>query len=270
LSWRVDGRWRTEAVAVTAFARRNLQMASRNVFLLFELLFWPVVGVLGIGLMARFLDLSPAATSFILIGQIAFSTVSVCQLDVAYAVLYDVWSKSVKHQFLAPIGVRHLTTGAWLVGVLRSLVVFAMLSAVGWWAFGFDALHAGAGPLAIFLLGCSLTAWAVSVGVCTLIMLFGAKAETAAWASVNFVLTLAGIYYSVAVLPKPVAALAAAIPLTYFLDAYRAHYGFPAEFARPILMGSVLAVLYVAVSHWAFVAAVRSARRSGLLLKMSE
>ncbi|MBM3220326.1 MAG: ABC transporter permease [Candidatus Rokubacteria bacterium] len=262
--------WRAELVAISAFARRNLQMASRNVFLVFELLFWPVVGVVGIGLMARFLQLSPEATSFILIGQIAFSTVSICQLDVAYAVLYDVWSKSVKHQFLAPIGVRHLTAGAWLVGILRALVVFTLLAALGWWAFGFDALHAGVVPLAVFLMGCCLTAWSVSVIVCTLIMLFGAKAETAAWASVNFVLTLAGIYYSVAVLPTPVAALAAAIPLTYFLDAYRAYHGFPPEFARPILVGSVLAVLYVVLSHWAFVAAVRSARRSGLLLKLSE
>ena len=49
--------WRAELVAVGAFARRNLMMASRNVFLIFELIFWPVVGVLGIGLMARFLDL---------------------------------------------------------------------------------------------------------------------------------------------------------------------------------------------------------------------
>jgi ABC-2 type transport system permease protein len=245
-------------------------MASRNVFLVFELLFWPVVGVLGIGLMARFLQLSPEATSFILIGQIAFSTVSVCQLDVAYAVLYDVWSKSVKHQFLAPIGVRHLTTGAWLVGIVRALIVFVLLSAIGRWAFGFDALHAGPGPLATFLIGCCLTAWAVSVVVCALIMRLGARAETAAWASVNFVLTLAGIYYSVAVLPKPVAAVAAAIPLTYFLDAYRAHYGFPGEFAHPLTTGLALAAVYVVVSHWALVSAVRSARRTGLLLKMSE
>ena len=262
--------WRDEQAAVTAFALRNLQMASRNVFLIFELLFWPVVGVLGIGLMARFLQLSPEATSFVLIGQIAFSTVSVCQLDVAYAVLYDVWSKSVKHQFLAPIGVRHLTIGSWLIGILRGLIVFALLAALSWWAFGFDALHAGTGPLLLFLLGCSLTALVVSVLVCTLIILLGSRAETAAWASVNFVLTLSGIYYSVAVLPAPVAALAAAIPLTYFLDAYRAYYGFPAEFSHPLAAGLGLAVLYIVLSHWTLVVAVRSARRSGLLLKMSE
>jgi ABC-2 type transport system permease protein len=262
--------WRAEAVAVGAFALRNVQMASRNVFLIFELLFWPVVGVIGIGLMARFLELTPEATSFILIGQIAFSTVSVCQLDVAYAVLYDVWSKSVKHQFLAPIGVRHLTIGSWLVGIVRSVIVFAMLAALSWWAFGFDALRAGPWPLTTFLIGCALTAWSVSVFVCTLILRLGARAETAAWASVNFVLTLAGIYYSIAVLPKPIAVLAAAIPLTYFLDAYRAHYGFPSELAHPLVTGTGLAIVYVALSHWALVVAVRSARRSGLLLKMSE
>src|SRR5206468_4071860 len=78
-------------------------MASRNVFFFFELLFWPIVGVLSIGLMTRFLHLTPEQASFVLIGTIALSVVNVCQLEVAYAVLLDVWSKSLKHQFLAPI-----------------------------------------------------------------------------------------------------------------------------------------------------------------------
>jgi len=87
---------------------------------------------------------------------------------------------------------------------------------------------------------------------------------------VNLVLVLAGIYYPVSVLPEPVAALAAAIPLTYFLDAYRAHYGFESEFRFPIATGLVLSVFYAALAHWAFLAAIQRARRTGLLLKMSE
>jgi ABC-2 type transport system permease protein len=262
--------WRADAIAVWAFALRNLQMASRNVFLIFEIVFWPVVGMLTIGLMTSFLRLGPEQAAFVLLGQIAMSTVSVCQLDVAYAVLYDVWSKSVKHMFLAPIGVGHLTAGAWLVGMLRGLAVFALLAALGRWAFGFDALRPGALALAAFLAGCFLTAWVVSVAVCTLIMLFGARAETAAWAGVNFVLMLSGIYYPVSVLPVPVAFVAGAIPLTYFLEAYRAHFGFPSVFPAPLVTGFALAAAYVALSHWALWAAVRHARRTGLLLKMSE
>jgi ABC-2 type transport system permease protein len=228
------------------------------------------VNVLSIGLLTRFLALEPGATSFVLIGTIAFSTVQICQLDVAYSVLYDAWSKSVKHQFLAPVGVRHLTIGAWLVGVVRGLLVFGLQAGLAAWAFGFDVRAAGVLPLVTFLAGCFLTAWAIGVLVCTLVMLVGLRAETAAWASINLVLLLAGIYYPVSILPGPVAAVAAAIPLTYFLDAYRAHHGFPAEFAAPVVTGLGLAVLYVAASHAALVAAVNRARRTGLLLKMSE
>lgn len=267
MNWRAE-RCRAELVAVWAFAVRSLLMASRNVFFFFELLFFPVVGVLSIGLMARFLDLDRAQTSFVLIGTIAFSVVQVCQLEVAYAVLYDVWSKSMKHQFLAPIGVRHLTTGSWVIGVVRGLLVFVMLSLLARWAFDFDVLAPGAG-VGMFLLGCFLTAWIVGVAVCTLVMNFGGRAEASAWASANLVLVLAGIYYPISVLPGPIAALASAVPLTYFLDAYRAYYGFAPEFSHPVATGLALSVVYLALSHWSLVAAVERARRTGQLLKMS-
>lgn len=262
--------WRAEGLAVWAVVVRNALMASRNVFFFFELLFWPIVGVLSIGLMTRFLRLTPEQASFVLIGTIALSVVNVCQLEVAYAVLLDVWSKSLKHQFLAPIGIRHLTLGSWLVGIARGLAIFALLAALGWWAFDFRVLAPGPVAVLTFLGGCFLNAWIVGVAVCALIMLFGNRAEAFAWASVNLVLVLAGIYYPVSVLPEPVAALAAAIPLTYFLDAYRAHFGFAAEFRAPVATGLALSALYAVLAHWAFLASVQRARRTGLLLKMSE
>jgi len=262
--------WRAEALAVWAVAVRNALMASRNVFFFFELLFWPFVGVLSIGLMTRFLALTDEQAAFVLVGTIALSVVNVCQLEVAYAVLLDVWSKSMKHQFLAPIGVRHLTVGSWIVGMVRGGVLFVLLAAVGWWAFGFRVLAPGAGAVALFVLGCFLTAWIVGVLVCALITLFGNRAEAFAWASVNLVLVLAGIYYPVSVLPESLAILARLIPLTYFLDAYRAHFGFASEFAAPIATGLALSVVYAVLAHGAFVGAIRHARRTGLLLKMSE
>jgi ABC-2 type transport system permease protein len=259
-----------ELVRIWAFALRNLLMAQRNVFFVFELLFWPVVGVISIGLMTRFLHLTPADTSFVLIGTIALSIVQICQLDVAYAVLYDVWSKSMKHQFLAPIGMRHLTIGSWLIGILRGLLVFALLGVLAWRAFGFDPFTGGIAGLAVFLLGCFLTAWIAGVFVCTLIMLFGTRAEAFAWASANLVLVLAGIYYPISLLPDPIAAVASAIPLTYFLDAYRTHYGFAGEFTASVPRGLALSIAYVALGHWALAAALRRTRKNGLLLKMSE
>jgi ABC-2 type transport system permease protein len=262
--------WRAEWLAVWAVVVRNGIMASRNVFFFFELLFWPIVGVISIGFMTKFLELTPAQSSFVLIGTIALSVVNVCQLEVAYAVLMDVWSKSVKHQFLAPIGIRHLTLGSWLVGIVRGFLVFVLVAALGGWAFGFRVLQPGIAAVAMFLFGCFVSAWIVGVFVCALITLFGNRAEAFAWASVNLVLMLAGIYYPVSVLPDTAAAIARAIPLTYFLDAYRSHFGFATEFTSPIATGLVLSAFYAVAAHWTFFAAIQRARRTGLLLKMSE
>ena len=262
----LHGEW----VRTWAFAQRNLVMARRNVFFVFELTFWPGVAMLSHGLLTRFLDLSPAMTSFILVGTMALSAVQVCQLDVAYAVLFDIWSKSMKHQFLSPIGIRHLALGSWLVGVGRGLAVWALMAIIGTWAFGFDFAGGGAVSIAVFLLGCFLSALIVGVFVCALILLFGTRAETSAWAAVNFLVMLAGIYYPISTLPGWVAAISAGIPLTYFLDAVREGYGFPSHFAHPLWKGFALSAVYIALAHWALWSAVRHARRSGLLLKLSE
>jgi ABC-2 type transport system permease protein len=261
---------RVEWVSTWAFAHRNIIMARRNVFFLFELTFWPGVAMLSHGLLTRFLDLTPQMTAFILVGTVSLSAVQVCQLDVAYAVLFDIWSKSMKHQFLAPVRIYHLAVGSWLVGVVRGIIVFALMAWIGAWAFGFNFIGAGPVSLALFLLGCFLTALVVGLLVCALVLLFGTRAETSAWAAVNFVTMLSGIYYPVSVLPGWVAAVSAWIPLTYFLDGFRAGYGFPSEFAHPFLTGFALVLGYVVLAHGALAAAITRARRTGLLLKLSE
>ena len=259
-----------EWIRTWAFAHRNLIMARRNVFFVFELTFWPGVAMLSHGLLTRFLDLTPRMTSFILVGTIALSAVQICQLDVAYAVLFDVWSKSMKHQFLSPLRIYHLALGSWLVGVGRGVVVFSLMAFIGTRAFGFDFIGGGPLSLALFLSGCFLTALVVGLLVCSLVVLFGSRAETSAWAAVNLIVMLAGIYYPVSMLPGWAAAISRAVPLTYFLDAVRQGYGFESQFARPLLTGFALVLLYVLLAQWALAAAVTRARRIGLLLKLSE
>jgi ABC-2 type transport system permease protein len=267
---RVPETWFVEVVRTWAFARRNIIMARRNVFFVFELTFWPGVAMLSHGLLTRFLALDTKMTAFILVGTVALSTVQVCQLDVAYAVLFDIWSKSMKHQFLTPIGIRHMAVGSWLVGVARGVTVFALMAVIGSWAFGFDFMGAGPASLALFLLGCFLCSLIIGLFVCSLVLLWGTRAETSAWAAVNFTLMFSGIYYPVSVLPGWAQSVAMGVPLTYFLDAFRQGYGFDAQFTHAWLKGFALTGFYVVLAHWALASAITRSRRTGLLLKLSE
>jgi ABC-2 type transport system permease protein len=260
----------SELTKTRAFVFKNWIMTKRNVFTLFEILFWPLVAFLSVGLLAEFAALQPEMKAFILIGVISMSAVQVCQLDVAYALLYDVWSKAIKHGFAAPVGIRHLLFGSLIVGTLRGGSVFVILVAASHALFGFNFALPGALPIALFVTGLFLNAALVGIFVCILVLVFGNRAEVAAWSLVSLMMLLCGVYYPVSVLPAWVRVLAEIIPLTYFLEYFRLFYGFTPIFSHVLLKGYVLVIAFLVIEVVAMKAALRRAKRTGLLLKLSE
>ena len=81
---------------------------------------------------------------------------------------------------------------------------------------------------------------------------------------------MCGIYYPVELLPAPLAAAGRALPLTGILEGFRAGYGFPPAASAPWAEGFAGGVAYLMAGglglHWA----ARYARRSGMLLRLSE
>jgi ABC-2 type transport system permease protein len=244
----------SELVKTSGFFLKSWRITRRNPLTIFEVVFWPVVSVLSVGLMTAFLGVTPETTVFVLIGTLAFSVLQVCQLDVAYVVLFDMWSKSVRHQFLAPVRPWHMALGAWLMGTLR----------------GVSFLGAGWGPAAAFVAGLLLASAGIGLIVATLLLLFGVHAEVTAWSGVSLVLLLCGIYYPVSMLPAPLSTLATVIPLTYFLEAFRADYGFPSFSRSPWLTGYAVAIAYLVGGYVMFSWAIARARRTGMLLRLSD
>src|SRR4030043_373731 len=248
---------------------KNWIITKRNVFSLFEILFWPVVGFFSVGLLTNFLELDADMSGFILIGVISMSVIQVCQIDVAYALLYDLWSKSLKHTFIAPVHPSQLILGSWLIGVIRSFVVFLLLLVLSAFAFGFDFLKPGFAPIIVFLLGLFLIAVLIGIGVCTLVLLFGYKAEVAAWSITSLMALICGIYYPISILPSPLPQIARAIPLTYFLEYFRSFYGFNS--GRNLLSWGFGQIgVYLAIEAVLFKIVLHRARRTGALIKLSE
>ena len=270
LEWSAATPLRRELVKVSAFFLRNWRMTRRNAFTIFEIVFWPIVNLLSVGLLIKFVGAEPGTVVFVLVGTFALSTVQVCQLDVAYAALFDMWSKSIKHQLVAPIRPWHLVLGSWLMGLVRGTAVFALQAAVSHWVFGVNLLAHGPGPAVALLGGLLLSAAGVGLLVSTLLMLFGLRAEVSAWSGVSLILLLCGVYYPVSVLPAPLQAVAAAVPLTHVLEAFRAQLGYAPLFSAPLLRGYALAILYVAGGYALFAWSIHRARRTGMLLKLSD
>ena len=59
---------------VSAFFLRSWRMTYRNAFTLFEIVFWPIVNLLSVGLLTTFLKAEPGTVVFVLVGTFALST----------------------------------------------------------------------------------------------------------------------------------------------------------------------------------------------------
>jgi len=260
----------TDLQKTWAFAARSALVNCRNVFAVFEMLFWPGVAIFSVGLLTRFLQLNEETVTFILIGAVTMNTIQIAQLDLSYALLYSVWAKSLKHEFMAPVRLSHILLGSGLVGLVRGFLVFVLMGALSMWLFHMDLARPGLGGLIIFLAGMFLNAAIIGALVLALVLRFGQRAEVAAWAFSYLMLLLCGLYYPVNILPPGVREVAQIIPLTYFLEYFRHFYGFPLLTRHPLLYGFSQSVIYILISYALLHYTLRAAYRRGTLLRLSE
>lgn len=251
-----------------AFAYRNYIFARRNIFIVVEMLFWPVMGILSVGLMGGFLELGSNTLAFVLTGAIASGVLQVVQLDVGYSLLYDVWSKSLKHTFLTPASLSAALLGSWIIGIVRGTLVFLILVFFSkiFFAFSLPPLV----PTIVFLSGIFWMSLISGIFVWALILIYGQRAEISVWALSYLFMVLCGLYYPVNLLPEPFITLAKCVPLTYFLDHVRSFYGFEPIFSSGLLKGWALNFLYTFAGILFTQMALKHATRTGLLLRLSE
>jgi ABC-2 type transport system permease protein len=259
----------SEAAKYLAFSYRNITTIRRNIFQITEVLYFPFITMFSIGLMLSYLKPGPASYGVILSGVAALSVLQTCQLDVAYVLLFDMWSKSLKHTLVAPISRRHYIIGSWFVGIIRGTATFFILVFCVRWLFKFDMMQVGALPVIKFWAGMMVSG--LLIGMITTIALytFGWRAEIVPWSVVSVIMLLCGIYYPVSVLAPPLRVISNAIPITLFLESYRAAFGVPAT-PHASARGFALCIVYFFAIYFFLALAEKRAKRRGMILKLSE
>jgi ABC-2 type transport system permease protein len=133
--------------------------------------------------------------------------------------------------------------------------------------FGFNLFGLGV-ALAAFFVNLLLTSWAVGIFVSGLVLRNGLGAENLAWTIMFIFLPLTCVYYPVAVLPGWLQAVAWLLPPTYVFEGMRALL-IDHVFRLDLMLQSLAlnAVLFAAGAA-AFLALLKSARRSGSLIQL--
>jgi ABC-type multidrug transport system ATPase subunit/ABC-type multidrug transport system permease subunit len=251
-----------------AFTKRSAIFAIRNLFVMTDVFFWPLISLVSIGLLAKFVNLGDQMLAFVMTGTLAAGVLQIVQLDVGYTILYELWSKSLKHTLLTPVGVTEGVFGTWIAGMVRGLIAFGLLVIFASLGFGFHLPDFF--TTAFFVLGLFCCGLLLGIIVNILILSFGQKVEITAWMFAHLFMILCGIYYPVNILPKFFQEVALLIPITHFLEFFRQSYGFKAHTQYPLLVGFALTAIYLVLFLRFLADAYRRARRKGVVIRLSE
>ena len=262
------GGWQAWMNRAFAFTFRSAIFSRRNLFVMTDVFFWPMISLVSIGLMAKFIKLGPQTLGFVMTGTLAAGVLQIAQLDVGYTVLYELWSKSLKHTLLTPVGVTEGVMGTWIIGMARGFIAFVLLTSAAAWGFGFSL--PGLLTTALFLFGLFACAFILGIMVNILILSFGQKVEITAWMFAQLFMILCGMYYPVDTLPQFFQYLALMVPITHFLEFFRQSYGFKAHTPYPFFTGLALTLLYIMLTLRLLAHAYTRARKKGIIIRLSE
>jgi ABC-2 type transport system permease protein len=240
---------------------------------LLELVYWPAVQMLTWGFLQLYISqnagfFARAGGTFIgavLLWDILFRG----QLGFSISFLEEMWSRNLANLMMSPLKPVEFVIALMIMSVVRLAIGVVPVTLLAIAFFGFNLFGLGF-ALAAFFVNLLLTSWAVGIFVSGLVLRNGLGAENLAWTIMFIFLPLTCVYYPVAVLPGWLQAVAWLLPPTYVFEGMRALL-IDHVFRLDLMLESLAlnAVLFTAGAA-AFLALLKSARRSGSLMQTGE
>jgi ABC-2 type transport system permease protein len=240
---------------------------------LLDLVYWPAVQMLMWGFLQLYLAqnagfFARAGGTFIgavLLWDILFRG----QLGFSLSFLEEMWSRNLANLMISPLRPVEFVLALMIMSVIRLAISTIPVALLAIAFFGFNLFGLGL-ALAAFFVNLLLTSWAVGIFVSGIVLRNGLGAENMAWTIMFIFLPLTCVYYPVAVLPHWLQHVSWLLPPTYVFEGMRAlliEHVFRADLMLEAL--ALNAVLFVGGAA-AFLALLKSARRSGALMQGGE
>ena len=240
---------------------------------LLDLVYWPAVQMLMWGFLQLYLAqnagfFARAGGTFIgavLLWDVLFRG----QLGFSLSFLEEMWSRNLANLMISPLRPVEFVLALMIMSVIRLAISTIPVALLAIAFFGFNLFGLGL-ALAAFFANLMLTSWAVGLLVSGLVLRNGLGAENMAWSIMFIFLPLTCVYYPVAVLPHWLQPVAWLLPPTYVFEGMRALLIDHVFRADLMLESFALNVVFFLGGAAAFMALLKSARRSGALMQGGE
>jgi ABC-2 type transport system permease protein len=217
--------WLTELIGALGFVQRNYYLTKR--YFLWELvwLIYTTGNAMSIGFIGVAIDRtneSNRLTTYLLIGALIWSYLSMLFDILAETVSWERWEGTIEYTFMSPVSrATHLlgtSIYAIMYGIVRTVIVFLVFNIF----FDLEITDANYAGALLILAICSVSL--IGFGMMTAVMplISPEKGQQVVFIVGSVLLLVSGVYYDIDVLPGWMQQISRFSPVTYALRAIRA------------------------------------------------
>ncbi|MES2059608.1 MAG: ABC transporter permease [Patescibacteria group bacterium] len=256
---------------IMALTMRHMYLFKRSVPRLMDIFFWPTISLLTWGFLTTYLEkvnLNTVNIASILLGAIIFwEFLQRFQNGVSITFLEEVWERNILNIFVTPITVGEFLSATTLLGIVRMVCVFAVMSSISLLLYHFSIFSVGMAFIPFMLI---LMLFGFSLGVFTMavILRFGTQAQVLAFSIIFLFQPLSAVFYPVTALPHFLQFFAWLLPSTYVFEGMRGVLTNGSVDTALLIQGFIIASIYAALMVWFFYRMFAYVKRQGKLLKL--
>jgi ABC-2 type transport system permease protein len=208
---------------IRAILIQEFYITKRSLEVIMDLFFTSLMTVIVFGFVSRFLVgvLNASTGSYLILGMLLWEVIRINQYSLSVGSLWNIWSRNLSNLFIAPLTMKEYIAAHMLSGLLKTLIIFSMISAIAAGGFQFDILRLGVLNLALFFTNLTIFSWSLGLVLLGVIFLVGTRIQALAWGLVFLFQPLTAAFYPVGVLPPAVQQIAYALPPTFVFEAAR-------------------------------------------------
>lgn len=238
---------------------------------LIDTFFWPSIDVIIWGLMTTyFFQLQgPIAgvIAFLMGGLILWNIVWRAQQDVSFALLRNVWNRTILSLFSTPLAPREFIVATMILGLFKIILTLSLVSIIAYVLYSFNIFSLGFYFLPFFI---NLIAFAWAVGLCItgLIIRFGMRIQAFAWSLIILFHPISAVFYPLSILPPLLQKIALFLPTAHIFEGMREVLKTGTISAEHLIWAFFLNAVYLVFSAWFFAFMFEKARKKGRLVKI--
>ncbi len=251
---------------IKALCLRHLYPLRRDLDLLSDMIYWPIIDTILWGVTSQWLFESsgiPGLVAAILIGLILWNVIWRSQAEVSRNLIDEIWNSNLVNLFSTPLQLKEWIAGILLLSIVKTGITISLLSLLVVVLYHVNFLTLGLW-LVVFIFLSTMSGWWIGFISASIVIRFGPKMQNVVWTLPGILLPFSAIYFPVDRLPESAQIISKLIPTTYVFEAMRSVLSGNYDIAHALGVSLLLNGVYLTLSIWFFVRSFAYSKTLGL------